>query len=119
MTTRKTGTAAIVILVGLATAWAWAVVSETEPEGTSEIKQLKQQIADLEKRVERLEKQRSSIQVPGRPFEFSVPIPRNWHRREFNGQPYYLIPLGQTSGPETEPNGPGIRKGNRAGQQRP
>jgi hypothetical protein len=119
MITRKTTMLTAAALVGLATAWAWAAVSETEPEGTSEIKQLKKQIADLEKRIERLERQRGSMAVPGRPFGFNAPVPRNWQRRDFNGQPYYLIPLGQTSSPETEPNGPGIRKGNQAGQQRP
>ncbi len=119
MTTRKTTLLTAAALIGLATAWAWAAVSETEPEGNSEIKELRKQIADLEKRIERLEKQRGGLTVPGRPFGFNSPVPRNWQRREFNGQPYYLIPLAQAPMAVAEPNGPGIRNNDQPTQVPP
>jgi hypothetical protein len=110
MTTRKTITLAATVLVGLGAAWAWAAASDTEPKDTSEIGQLRKQIADLEKRVERLEKQRANGPITGRPFGFNSPAPRHyWGRGEINGVPYYLIPLGQGSAVEADPNGPGLR----------
>ena len=80
------------------------------------IEQLKARISSLEQRVESLEKKlqtsatkRSSAMTrPSRPSRerssatrrpSSPPrgqsLPRGWRRKEFNGIPYYIVPLGQ------------------------
>lgn len=62
---------------------------------------LLQQIEELTARVEQLEQQQPAITlqtaggrpnaaVPAIPYE---QVPEGWHRREFNGQPYYIVPL--------------------------
>ncbi|MHC4586389.1 MAG: hypothetical protein ACYS3N_17805 [Planctomycetota bacterium] len=66
------------------------------------IAQLKARISSLEQRVEGLEKKlqtsatkRSSVTTrPSRPSREQT-LPRGWRRKEFNGVPYYLVPLGQ------------------------
>jgi len=64
----------------------------------SELDTLLRQVADLEARVSALE---SRLQ-PGphlldksmpRPWLHGHPVPENWSRREFNGMPYYVVPL--------------------------
>jgi hypothetical protein len=64
------------------------------------IARLEQRIDALEQRVEMLEKRLQSVPVarrsaPIRPARPSVrpSHPRGWRRREFNGVPYYVIPL--------------------------
>jgi hypothetical protein len=62
------------------------------------IEQLKARISSLEQRVEGLEKKlRSSGSVTRRPSSPSrdQSLPKGWRRKEFNGVPYYLVPLEQ------------------------
>jgi hypothetical protein len=74
--------------------------------GDDSIAQLKARSSSLEKRVEELEKKlqtntakRSSVRrsVTRRPLGPSrdQSLPRSWRRKEFNGIPYYIVPLGQ------------------------
>lgn len=64
------------------------------------IARLEQRIDTLERRVEMLEKKlhaapvgrRSSTTRPARP-SVRPSHPRGWRRKEFNGIPYYVIPL--------------------------
>ena len=66
------------------------------------IAQLKARISSLEQRVEGLEKKlqtsatkRSSVtRRPSSPSR-NQSLPRGWRRKEFNGVPYYLVPLEQ------------------------
>lgn len=54
--------------------------------------ELKRQVAVLEERLARLEVlQNRSKDIPVEPDKHSTP--KNWQRREFNGQPYYIVPL--------------------------
>jgi len=71
--------------------------SGTTPDN-SEIDTLRKQVQALETRVEMLEKllaqqqqDPNAVTVP--PFLHGRPVPENWSRREFNGMPYYVIPL--------------------------
>jgi hypothetical protein len=66
------------------------------------IAQLKARLSSLEQRVKVLEKKlqtstikRSSVtkRLPGSSRDQS--LPRGWRRKEFNGIPYYLVPLDQ------------------------
>jgi hypothetical protein len=81
-----------------------AATGPADPEG-SPIEQLRKQVAELQRRVEALEK-RLAEQRPSRPIEPpSLVLPRSgrppqqsrpgWQRREFNGVPYYIIPIEQ------------------------
>ena len=66
------------------------------------ISKLKARISSLERRVDSLEKKLqtrparigSAIRRPSNPPR--VPsLPKGWRRKEFNGMPYYLVPLNQ------------------------
>jgi hypothetical protein len=71
------------------------------PEDDS-ISALKARISSLEQRVDNLEKKlqtrpvrtSSAIRRPSRPPRKWSP-PKRWRRKEFNGIPYYLVPLNQ------------------------
>jgi hypothetical protein len=66
------------------------------------IAQLKARISSLEQRVEGLEKKlqtsatkRSSVTRRPSSSSRDQSLPRGWRRKEFNGVPYYLVPLDQ------------------------
>ena len=64
----------------------------------SELDVLRKQIKDLEVRVRVLEGRfhitRPDPNVPmPQPWLHGRPVPETWQRREFNGMPYYVIPL--------------------------
>jgi hypothetical protein len=82
-----------------------AATGQGDPQG-SQIEQLRKQIAELQRRVEALEKRLGQRQPPRRLIEPpSLVLPRSsrpprqsapgWQRREFNGVPYYIIPIEQ------------------------
>ena len=59
------------------------------------IEGLTNKIVALEKRIEMLEK---SQQIPFvSPPIITIPrsVPKGWRKREFNGIPYYIVPLGE------------------------
>ena len=64
----------------------------------SELDALRKQIKDLEARVAVLEgrlhiiRPDPNVPIP-QPRLHGRPVPENWQRREFNGMPYYVIPL--------------------------
>lgn len=85
-----------------------AVLTVTADSGTtpdnSELEALRSQVEALEARVDVLEKllgakQRDPNGVIVPPILHGRPVPENWSRREFNGMPYYIIPL------QHDPNG--------------
>ncbi len=82
-----------------------------------EIEQLKKQVEALSRRVESLEKRMKDSQtivlprnrmlppIPVDPNSLPGPrsTPRDWRRFEFNGMPYYIVPIG---GAHPEPGKP-------------
>jgi len=67
---------------------------------TNQIEQLLDRVATLEKRVAELEKRQPMVVVPrptspvARPPSLrNRPLPEGWQQREFNGVPYYIVPL--------------------------
>ncbi len=73
--------------------------TESSESIEAELKTLKSQVASLEKRIKTLE-----IQLADRAIK-DVPLiipqmpqaPKGWLKRQFNGIPYYVIPLQQNS----------------------
>jgi len=65
--------------------------------GASDLKavvaDLTKKITALEKRIEKLEAGQQTIVIsPTMAPEVKV-LPKGWQRREFNGMPYYIVPL--------------------------
>lgn len=68
------------------------------PEHWETLKELKERINALEKRLDALEKQREVLQGhPNIVIPDHLPppdaLPKGWKRKEFNGLPYYIIPI--------------------------
>ncbi len=75
---------------------------------SSEIEQLKKEVADLRQRMESLEQRWKDVLTPaaiteGRmrpdiinPYFGLRQVPQNWKRGEFNGIPYYIVPINET-----------------------
>jgi hypothetical protein len=82
--------------------------------GSSEIEQLKNEVATLRQRVEVLEERAKEDLIPAatggghakpgviNPYQGLRPAPQNWKKGEFNGVPYYICPLGTTCQPTSE-----------------
>ena len=107
--------AAVVVLLII----AFLVMGATDPSHGRDdsITQLKARISSLERRVESLEKKlqtstvkRSSAarRLPGPPRDQS--LPRGWRRKEFNGVPYYLVPLDQKQSRSAQRSSPKTRR---------
>jgi hypothetical protein len=60
-----------------------------------QVKQLSDRVAKLEAQVAELKKRQPLVVMrpSTAPPADSPRVPENWHRREFNGQPYYIVPL--------------------------
>jgi hypothetical protein len=90
------------LLIGLAiliplTLLALGAKAESSENIEAELKSLKSQVASLEKRVQTLE-----TQLADRTLKYLQPAipqmpkaPKGWRKRQFNGIPYYIIPLQQ------------------------
>jgi hypothetical protein len=68
----------------------------------SELDMLKKQFKALEKRVAAIEEQlkkKQQLPIIRTPQTFPFPemqrLPKGWQRKEFNGIPYYIIPLNE------------------------
>ena len=73
--------------------------TESSESIEAELKTLKSQVSSLEKRVITLE-----TQLANRTLKYLQPTipqtpqaPKGWQKRQFNGIPYYVIPLQQNS----------------------
>jgi hypothetical protein len=75
---------------------------KTPQQLADQIKQLSARVAILEKRVAELEKRQPMVVVPQpqpslphapSPSAPIRPLPKGWQQREFNGIPYYIVPL--------------------------
>lgn len=76
--------------------------------GSSEIEQLKNEIATLRQRIEVLEERAKEDLIPAatgsgqakpgviNPYQAVRQVPQHWKRGECNGVPYYICPLGAT-----------------------
>lgn len=96
MRSRFTAMAAVA-LAACSVVGIWLRASETpKPNGNDApvIQQLLDRVAKLEARVAKLEQRQPKMVVP---YSQPVPsVPRDWERREFNGQTYYIVPLDAT-----------------------
>lgn len=90
------------LLIGLAilmplTLLTFGAKTESSESVEAELKSLKSQVESLEKRVITLE-----AQMADRTLKYLQPtipqmpqVPKEWRKRQFNGIPYYVIPLQQ------------------------
>jgi hypothetical protein len=92
------------LLVGLAilmplTLLASGAKTESSESMQAELKSLRSQVESLEKRVITLETQMADRTLKYlRPTIPQMPqTPKGWRKRQFNGIPYYVIPLQQNA----------------------
>lgn len=89
---------ALAILMPL-TLLALGAKTESNENVEAELKSLKSQVASLEKRVKTLETQMADGTL--KYLQPTIPqmpqAPQEWRKRQFNGIPYYVIPLQQNS----------------------
>lgn len=113
MSRRSFGSFAAVVMALLLSAYVVAGPAEDEqtpkPPATG-VKDLNERIAELEARVAELEKlekrvtalERSPISTIVRPHQVPPvvpePLPPGWREFEFNGVPYYIVPLNKQNG---------------------
>ena len=86
--------------------------ASSEPsQGSSEIEQLKKEVAALRQRVELLEERLKHNLISPNPRETPGIVnpypglrqgPPNGRRFEFNGMPYYVVPIDKTPAPARE-----------------
>ncbi|MBW7991382.1 MAG: hypothetical protein FVQ84_15410 [Planctomycetes bacterium] len=93
------------LLTGLAilmplTLLALGAKTESSKNVEAELKSLKSQVASLEKRIKTLEAQLLADRTI-KDLPLIIPqmpqVPKGWRKRQFNGIPYYVIPLQQNS----------------------
>ena len=109
--TMKVSKSIITIIVLLV--MTFLVMGATNLNGSREdsIAQLKARINSLEKRVAGLEKKlqtrpvkRSSTSRSASRSPREKSLPRGWRRKEFNGIPYYIVPIGQKQSRSSQRN---------------
>ena len=93
----------ILLLIGLTilmplTLLALGATSDSNDNVEAEFKSLKSQVESLEMRVKTLETQMADRMLKDLPLIMpqtpQMPrVPKGWRKREFNGIPYYVIPL--------------------------
>jgi len=81
------------VLVSVA-AVGFAALQGREDDPAKQVESLKKQVAALEERVEKLEAalKKPTVSIP-QGFPELKQLPHGWLRREFNGIPYYIIPI--------------------------
>ncbi len=71
----------------------------TSPSETSDLKDivaiLTARVAALEKRIQTLEASQQRIVIGRSMVPDRKTLPKGWQQREFNGIPYYIVPLDQ------------------------
>ena len=87
---------ALAILMPL-TLLALGAKTDSNKSIEAELKSLKSQVASLEKRVITLEAQLADRTLKDIPLIMpqTPQTPKGWRKRQFNGIPYYVIPLQQ------------------------
>ena len=96
---RVLGTALLVVSFALAlTVYGRTNAEKGEKNGqpsAEPLKQLMDRIGKLEARVAELEKRQRVIVVPRQPPGLlpKRQVPQGWTEKEFNGLPYYIVPL--------------------------
>lgn len=88
------------VMCGIITAVVCATGDNNREIAPSESFQLQQRILELEQRVATLEAALHAVTLPDildlperLPTEPPSDSDRDWERREFNGLPYYIVPL--------------------------
>ena len=89
---------ALTILMPL-TLLALGATTDSNDNVKAELKSLKSQVTSLEKRVKSLETQMTDRTLKDIPLIMpqTPQTPKGWRKRQFNGIPYYVIPLQQNS----------------------
>jgi len=89
---------ALAIFMSL-TLLALGAKTESSESIEAELKSLRYQVASLEKRVKTLETQLADRTLKDIPLIMpqTPQTPKGWLKRQFNGIPYYVIPLQQNS----------------------
>ncbi len=97
----------------------YAGTATPAPEST-QIEQLKKEVADLRHRVELLEERLKSDLIPAttkdgkerpgviNPYPGLRQVPQSWRQGEFNGVPYYIVPIDKSQTPPTEVKKPAV-----------
>ena len=90
----------LVIIIPL-TALALGATTESNEDIEAELKSLKSQVKSLENRVKIMEVQLLAERAP-KDLPLTIPrqipqTPKGWQKREFNGIPYFVMPLQQNS----------------------
>jgi outer membrane murein-binding lipoprotein Lpp len=95
----------------------YAGTAAPSPE-SAQIEQLKKDVADLRQRVELLEERLKSDLIPAttkdgqerpgviNPYPGLRQVPQSWKRGEFNGIPYYIVPIDTPQTPSGEAKKP-------------
>ena len=90
------------LLIGLTilmplTLLALGATTDSNGDVKAELKSLKSQVTSLEKRVKSLETQLADRTLKDIPLIMpqKPQTPKEWRKRQFNGIPYYVIPLQQ------------------------
>jgi len=90
----------------------------TPSSESTQIEQLRKEVADLRQRVEFLEERLKNDLIPAttgdgkerpgviNPYQGLRQTPSNWRRFEFNGMPYYICPIDETRQPASEAKKP-------------
>jgi hypothetical protein len=83
----------ILLMLAIAVAGLPAI-SGGDGDAAKQVDMLKKQVTALEERVDRLEVElrKITVSIP-QAFPELKQLPKGWQRREFNGMPYYIIPL--------------------------
>jgi len=89
----------LVILMPL-TLLALGAKTDSNDNVKAELKSLRSQVASLEKRIKTLETQLLADRAL-KDITLTIPqtpqVPKGWRKRQFNGIPYYVIPLQKNS----------------------
>lgn len=92
--------AIVVLVAGGLVFLALGAKGDSPDSVEAELRALRAEVAALQKRLEKLEKQIQLGRMP-RGYSRSIPpmffkepgLPKGWQKKEFNGVPYYVIPL--------------------------
>jgi hypothetical protein len=86
-----------VVVCGSVLTAVLAAEKDSPDAQAGQIQKLQERVAQLEARVMALEKKSPCVALPerivGHPGSAIEPLPKGWQRQEFNGRPYYIVPL--------------------------
>jgi hypothetical protein len=106
---RQIGLLLIAGAIGAVATLCVGAVAPVPSQGSSEIEQIKQEVAALRQRVAALEEQLKDGWLSAamkeaktgviNPSDRQRPVPPSWKKGEFNGVPYYIVPIDKARTP--------------------